>query len=272
MVCPKREIPLEWLCCPLTKDFLIQKGSELYSDCCVYNKNPIYGFWDFLPSDLTEFGNPHWRAWRQLQDNGMVSYNNSPAENLGVGRRADFLEFAEFCAFYGNVLDVGVGPQKCPTHIEFCTNKDVFFIGIDPLIGDQPRNFAFVRGLGEFLPFRGDLFDQVLFVTSLDHFVDPKPALLEAQRVILDSGEICVWFGEKDIGSPKPVKSHQWYEDLTIPNGAQDKFHFRRLTNDMFLDYLRELKLEITSSHIQNVDEWRRNYFFKLRTIGRRGA
>lgn len=270
MVHSRREIPLDWFRCPVTKELLTHNSGELYSSHGVYKQNPVYGFWNFLPTDFSEFENPHWKAWRKLQDNGTVSYENSPTENLGIGRRSDFLAFADFCDFHGNVLDVGVGPQRCPTHIEFCVKKDVFFLGIDPLVGDQPRDFAFVLGIGEFLPFRNDLFDQVLFVTSLDHFIDPKPALLEARRVTRKFGEICVWFGEKDIGAPKPAKPHAWYEDLTIPEGAEDKFHFRRLTNNVFLEYLDKLKLNVISSHTQRVDEWRRNHFFKLRPISSR--
>jgi SAM-dependent methyltransferase len=199
-----------------------------------------------------------------LQNNGQISYKFSPAENLGVGKRLDFFAFAEFCTFHGNILDVGVGPQKLPTHIQYCKKKEVFFVGIDPLKGVQKRSFPFVHGLAEFLPFNNNLFDQVLFVTSLDHFLDPNLAFTEAKRVLKDRGELCIWFGEKDKNAPMIKKTHEWYENLTIPEGAIDKFHLIGLTKSIFLDYVYAHHLKIVDFHVQNVDHWRKNSFYKL--------
>ncbi|MBK8125693.1 MAG: methyltransferase domain-containing protein [Elusimicrobia bacterium] len=142
--------------------------------------------------------------WEQLQENGEVSYREDPEHNLGVGARADHLAFADFCGFHGNVLDVGVGPQKEPTHLQRARDKSAFFVGIDPLAGEQPRNFAFVRGLAEHLPFRDGVFDQVLFVTSLDHMLDPVGALREARRVTKPEGRVFLWMGEKNPARPSP--------------------------------------------------------------------
>jgi hypothetical protein len=120
------------------------------------------------------------------------------AEELGVGEREDFRLFADWSRFHGNVLDVGVGPQKVPSHMRYAAGGDATFWGIDPLRGEQPREYGFVQGLGEFLPFGDGIFDQVLFVTSLDHFIDPRVPLREARRVLAAGGEVCVWLGEKD--------------------------------------------------------------------------
>jgi SAM-dependent methyltransferase len=192
---------------------------------------------------------------------------NSSATNgrRGSSFRPDFLQFAKFCGFRGNVLDVGVGPQRCPTHIEHSHGVDAIFVGIDPLVGSQPRCFGFVRGLGEFLPFRCGVFDQVLFVTSLDHFIDPRPALLEAARVISPDGEICIWLGEKDKAAPKPAKTHAWYENLKVPEGAEDRFHFKRFSTQEFEGYLKELGLATAQREVREIDSWRRNLFYKVR-------
>ncbi len=223
------------------------------------------GFWDFMPEAHPEFQRNEWKTWEQLQANGVVSYEADPEHNLGVGKRQDFLEFAQFCGFRGRVLDVGVGPQKCPTHIEHSEAKEAFFVGVDPLVGSQPRCFAFVRALGEFLPFRDEIFHQVLFVTSLDHFIDPRPALREAARVLLADGEICIWLGEKDKGVPKPAKTHSWYESLKIPEGAEDRFHFKRFSTQDFERYLQEVGMMIAQREVRKIDPWRRNLFYKVR-------
>jgi len=260
------EIPLEFFVCPVTK------GKLTFYDChCVTESGTIYerdvkhSFWKFIPKDPDLFKKEEWVIWKALQESAAVSYENDPDGNLGVGERADFLQFAEFCSFDGIVLDVGSGPQSCPTHMEYHSKADVFFIGIDPLVGEQPKRYAFAQALGEYLPFRDDLVDQVLFVTTLDHFINPEYALREAKRVVKEQGQICVWFGEKDKNAPKPPKSPEWYDKLRVPPGAEDPFHFRRFSAREFEQHVLATELQITDEATIYVDEWKRNRFYKLR-------
>lgn len=261
-----RSIPSEWFVCPVSKAPLAATGDELVSSYGRYRQNEDFGYWDFMPIVPGFMDRPEWHTWLKLQENGVVSYEADPEHNLGVGKRQEFLDFAEFCEFRGNVLDVGVGPQRCPTHMEYCMKKDVFFVGVDPLAGAQPRCFSFVRGLGEFLPFRNGLFDQVLFVTSLDHFIDPCLPLSEAKRVLRKGGDICVWIGEKDENAPRPTVTNDWYEKLRVPEGADDRFHFKRFTASQFEQYAVALDLVTAQGSVQQVSEWRRNLFYRLRT------
>jgi SAM-dependent methyltransferase len=256
------KIPLDWFVCPITKEKLQFINGSLRSSRFVYHQHPTYRYWDFFPQESLELEKSEWKIWEQLQANAIVSYQADPEHNLGVGKRKDFIQFADFCSFHGSVLDIGVGPQRIPTHIEFCSKKDVFFVGIDPLEGDQPRAFAYVRGLGEYLPFKNSLFDQVLFVTSIDHFIDPIIPLLEARRVVKYDGEICIWFGQKDKATPKPQDSHEWYENLSVPTGAEDRFHYRRVDGKQFENYLSKADLTIKKREIISVDRWRRNLFY----------
>ncbi len=257
-----KQLNKDWLSCPVTKESLKENEGELTSSKYSFSKKD--GFWNFIPQTLEELNAPLWKVWNQLQDNGVSSYNNSPTNNLGVGPRKDFMQFAEFCKLKGLILDVGVGPQKAPTHIEFNTNPDVTFVGLDPLAGAQPRDFIFVQGLGEYLPFKNELFDQVLFVTSLDHFIDPVIALEEAKRVVKNTGSVCVWLGEKDKNAPKPSVSPDWYKALQIPEGAEDPFHYRRFSVDDFKTFLPKAGLKITEEEVHVVDQWRKNCFFRL--------
>ena len=260
-----KNIPNEWFVCPEEKTNLSLVNNKLVTQKNdVYEKDEKDNFWNFIPKNLKIFDKDRWASWNILQENGVTTYANDASKNLGVGPRKDFLDFAEFCNFYGLVLDIGVGPQKCPTHIQYNKKEKVFFIGIDPLKGDQPRDFAFVEGLGEYLPFKNELFDQVLFVTSLDHFIDPTVALKEAKRVMKKDAEMCIWLGEKDKNTPKPTVSPEWYQKLEIPRGAEDPFHFKRFSIEEFKSYLTLTGLTIKESKIIEVDKWRKNCFYKL--------
>lgn len=264
------DIPLEWFVCPVTKQPLVRDGDALRAGDRVFRRDPEAGFWNFLPQDLPELEKPEWAVWEQLQENGVVSYNAAPTQNLGVGPREDFRMFADFCGFHGDVLDVGVGPQRCPTHIEYAAGTGARFYGIDPLRGDQPRDYAFVQGLGEYLPFRDRTFSQVLFVTSMDHFIDPREPLREAMRVLARDGEICVWLGEKDPSAPKPATSHEWYEQIKVPEGAEDRFHMKRFTHAEFEGMVADVGLRNAETVVHQVDDWRRHVFCRLTSGARR--
>lgn len=208
-----------------------------------------------------------WKTWKHLQRNGEVSYREDPQNNLGVANRPDFIRFGEFCDFRGLVLDIGVGPQEVPTHIDNFKDKATF-IGIDPLMGSCARKFIFICGLGEYLPFKEGTFDQVLFVTSLDHVIDPIVVLEEAKRVLKSDGDICIWIPEKSKDCPPPIKSNEWYDNLEKPDNAEDKFHFRRIYEDV-MDYeiLPKSCLKIIDKKTETINKWKRNLFYKVKPI-----
>ena len=262
-----REIPLEWIVDPITKEEPVFIENLAHCTSGKYKKNTIGGYWCFIPETLEELNSPLWTTWKQLQRNGEMSYLNDPEHNLGIGPRQDFLDFADFCNFNGSILDVGCGPQKNPTHMKYCTNENAFFVGIDPLIGEQPREFAFVQGLAEYVPFRENIFDQVSFVTTLDHFIDPKSPLIEAQRVLKEDGSIFVWLGEKDKNAPPPVEKPDWYEKLKIPEGAEDQFHYKRISSMDFIQNVKEIGLKISLQKTIEIDDFRRNNFYCLRQM-----
>ncbi len=260
-----REIPLEWIVDPITKEDPVIIENLAHCTTGKYTKDAIGGCWRFIPETLEELNTRLWTTWKELQRNGEMSYLNDPEHNLGIGPRQDFLDFADFCNFNGSILDVGCGPQKKPTHMKYCGNENAFFVGIDPLIGEQPREFAFVQGLAEYLPLRENIFDQVLFVTTLDHFIDPKLPLLEALRVMKKDGGIFVWLGEKDKNAPTMGEKPEWYQKLTIPEGAEDQFHYKRINNMDFIHIIKEIGLDISFKKTIEIDNFRRNNFYCLR-------
>jgi len=135
-----------------------------------------------------------WGLWEALQANGEQAYDIDPPSSLSVGDRDDVRAFARFAQLDGRVLDVGCGPQALPSYAAGMPGE---LVGIDPLAGEQPRDFAFVKGIAEYLPFADATFDRVLFATSLDHVLAPALALAEARRVTARGGAVIVWFGEQ---------------------------------------------------------------------------
>lgn len=139
-----------------------------------------------------------WETWQQLQENGLVSYTEDPANNLSVPGRQDVAAFAAFCRPAGLVLDIGCGPQSLPAY--WTSPEDGELIGIDPLPGVGDREFHFIQGIGEYLPFRSGSFDQILLASALDHALSPRGVLREAKRVLKQTGRLSLWVFDVQAG------------------------------------------------------------------------
>jgi SAM-dependent methyltransferase len=215
-----------------------------------------------------------WSLWEALQANGELSYRAEPEANLSVGDREDAASFGAFCELSGVVLDVGCGPQALPAY-----SGGDRFVGIDPLRGADERQFDFVQGLGEYLPFRPQTFDHVVYATSLDHMIDPVRALRDAARVLKPEGTIDIWSGEISSSSPTVLSSAahalrllrrgdlsefarnvrhrlggqvagQSTPSYRVPDGAADAFHFFEPTKQRVDDIIRAAGLTIVESGV----------------------
>jgi SAM-dependent methyltransferase len=191
--------PLDLIACPVCHAALEPSHSGALCPDCGRDYHGGHGI------DLTPVPPPdpevmaRWALWEKLQANFSAAAAAVPEHSLSVTVRPDADAFASFCGFAGTVLDVGCGTQPLPTYAEVDSCR---FVGIDPLPGSDERGFEFVQGLGEFLPFRTGVFDQVLFATSLDHMLVPRRALADARRVLRPGGAVNVWFGEIDRPAP----------------------------------------------------------------------
>ena len=219
--------------------------------------------WDLVPPQCRE-SSQLWSVWDQLQANGLVSYREDPEHNLAVGDRADCRAFGEFCAFDGLVLDVGCGPQSWPAYFSSYT-ATTRFVGVDPLVEQSSPRYLQLRAVAEHLPFRTGAFDHVIFATSLDHFVDPIRALVEARRTCRPGGEISLWIGEKRPGAPAVRgESPEWYRQLRRPEGSEDVFHVKRLGLADVMRFVEKAELSTRDHEVRRVDEFRTNHFFRL--------
>jgi len=98
----------------------------------------------------------------------------------------------------GLFLDVGCGVLPSLDYMA-ASGSDVNWIGIDPLLGDVARHFPFVQAVGEYLPFRDQTFDGVLFASTIYHQMDPRQSLERARRVIRPHGKLYVWYDSDRI-------------------------------------------------------------------------
>lgn len=225
-----------------------------------------------------------WPLWEELQRNGSIAYEADPETNLSYGRRWDAEYFAEFSDLEGLTLDVGCGPQAVPSYgLDF----DGHLIGIDPLVGVEPREFDFIQGIGEYLPFADETFDRVLFATSLDHMLVPTRTLAEARRVVRRDGLVSIWFSEHHHGTEggsnwsrrtkaatallrarefrtllRGAKSAlklgglaetpSYMSLVTVPTGAKDHFHAFHLDAELVQKWTSEAGLATVTSRLDH--------------------
>lgn len=249
-----------------------------YGHCpgCARRYPCTQGIYNMIPTPVPDEAlMERWPLWEKLQHNGMLSYTKAPELNLAVGKRKDAVSFGEFCGLSGFVLDVGCGPQSLPSYLPKKMGIEV--VGVDPLIGEQPRKFNFIQAIGEYLPFREGVFDHVLFATSLDHMVDPKQSLHEARRCLKKGGSLNLWLNEEENnGHSHDSKLGRWpilmkkgirtllkgdwmgtlgwrrffsyvktVAGMSIPEGAADCFHLKEFDIKQLFEWMKEFDLAV---------------------------
>jgi SAM-dependent methyltransferase len=263
--------PLDLIACPVCHRELTAADDRWACDACGrrFGGN---GKLDLTPNPPPDDEvRDQWGLWEQLQANFVAAATEVPEDSLSVTTRPDADAFARFCGLAGTVLDVGCGTQRLPTYADTSSCR---FVGIDPLPGEPEREFEFVQGLGEYLPFRSDSLDQVLFATSLDHMLVPRRALAEARRAIRPGGAVNVWFGELDReerrgplhrvretaaralrrgpkAAPEPAEP-EYIARLEQPDGAVDKFHVAHPSAASIAAWFAEVGLELRD--VERVD------------------
>lgn len=218
-----------------------------------------YGIFSLAPipfpdSDVLE----KWALWEKLQANGLTAYQLAPSASCAVAGRADVEAWKEFLELKIEtcVLDIGCGPLDIPEYLKGWSGVEV--IGIDPLQSvTPPTGMLFVKGIGEYLPFKSSIFDSIIMATSLDHVLLQQRVLSEVKRCLKHSGRILIWLGiipkvdeslsltqrvrrfvskcSKPVlhflGLVPPLPSQPfWYqlnERLEVPPGAIDPYHFQ---------------------------------------------
>ncbi len=145
----------------------------------------------------------------------------------------------------GPLLDVGCGPFGCPYYLKDYPTDLV--VGLDPMPNeDCEDNVSLIRGISEYLPFEGGVFDTVVSATSLDHCLSLDRSLDEMTRVLSPDGILLLWLGSVP-GSPA-------FDPLSPDYQPADQYHLFHFDLDWFeplvakrFEILERIKLERAS-------------------------
>ena len=136
-----------------------------------------------------------------LNNNGFLGYHFLPEGSLSLSEREDVAHFKKYILSQisqGKILDVGCGILELPGYLDF-ERKDGFeFFGIDP-IDDKSFKGVRITGCAEFMPFRDNLFDALIFATSLDHVCSLKRTIVEVYRVLSKRGKVIIWMADPSM-------------------------------------------------------------------------
>ena len=159
------------------------------------------------------------------QSGDINAYPIEAAAQRHFFRMSNFLSDAK-----GVTLDVGcdnpeLGASLFPAGVEY--------IGLDPFcIRSTPFR---VIGVGEYLPFLSETFDNVVFNTSLDHILDWRRALSEAKKVLKKGGVLYlstfIWTENADLITDIVHFHHfRYYEIL----GAIEELGFCKFDSQIY--------------------------------------
>ncbi len=115
----------------------------------------------------------------------------------------------------GLFLEVGVGTGR------FAERLNVAF-GVDPAFNAlrmaKSRGIRVCKAVAENLPFRNALFDAVIFCFSLCFVQDKVLSLMEAKRVLKDSGRLIIGFIDRDsfLGKKYMESASVFYESASF--------------------------------------------------------
>ena len=137
----------------------------------------------------------------------------------------------DILAVYHLCLDVGCGILPKPNYM----NDTSVYYGIDPFFGEYKRAFPFTQAIGEYLPFPSNTFDAVLFMSSIDHAIEPIQALREARRV---GRTLVVWTGLRT-----DAEIARWKQS----GKNYDIFHQRGFSEKLLIELIREVGITTLS-------------------------
>ena len=166
------------------------------------SRNGEYPVVDNVPRmipDLEERQDRSLALWQERQGKMWQNYQDGDDGVFSQGDEiTDYIGEIIAQAGEGLWLDVGCGALPLPGYMATSTSQ-VAWIGIDPFFGDSDRHFPFAQALGEYLPFRPDSFDGMLYGSTIYHQMDPPQSLESARRVIKPDGRLYIWYEPQKI-------------------------------------------------------------------------
>jgi SAM-dependent methyltransferase len=207
---------------------------------------------------------PHWKPWRKKLDlfDAFGRTHFAAEEREGTRLKARFFAFF---AVRGRVLDLGCGTGFNRRFLPRATR----YLGIDPLQLAPGYSFPFVRAVGEYLPWKPEVFDSVFCIATLDHVADPRMVIQECHRVLRPGGTLGIMTKVEFEGS----RLARWMLCLRVGlrkllhgnlrglvrglrevlTGAEDEFHMHHFSRVSLQSLCAESFGDISSHAIGNV-------------------
>jgi len=162
--------------------------------------------------------------YMKLMDNNINCYVGEPINSCSVEGHKEAKNFTKFICRYlrGFVLDIGCGPQAMPIYLENYPIERIF--ALDPLLPHKEHPFEFKQGISEYIPWKDNSFDNIIFATSLDHVFLLERVWDEVSRVLKKGGTVLIWTSF-DENAPK----YNPYRDDFVPYDGYHMFHHSRL-------------------------------------------
>ena len=259
------------LACPICRSSVAEDADTL--TCAAGHRFEVREGIPMLASEIRPFDR---RAeWERKQQAAIPEYqaevddpeSREAASVWTVGRL--FGEFWSGDLSGATALDVGCGPYSHQPYFRSSWTEDrvVRLIGVDPLFRAGQRQYEFVQGVAESLPFADSVFDVVLYATSLDHVAAVDAAMLESARVLKPGGTLAIWISLFDPGLHKAVSGalkRVTRESLRHPRAMasylrvvyalersrrvdwRDQYHLHRFDLSELKDYISRAGFSIT--------------------------
>jgi len=208
LACPDcKNFPLELKSFLTAQDRIIKGEIACFGCCCKYPVNE--GIPDMLPRKLRLQRNKEknsWQNWRKRL--GLFKERMKGWTEEDSRRSIPVYEelFHRFCPIKGLTLEIGCGNGI----VRHFLNKDVEYWGIDPdrnwilhpyhsftedIFPCLKEPFPFIQGVGEYLPFKDNSFDNIIITATLDHVNSPSQVFEESYRILKDGGQILLSVG-----------------------------------------------------------------------------
>lgn len=189
---------LPHLACPVDGSFPLkairQPDGQVTALRSAVREYPVLNNVPCLIPDLGKRGGRREALWRESQDGIWRDYQSEEEDifsgeddsmGLGVGEIIRQMGAGLF-------LDVGCGVLPLPGYMAV-PNDTITWIGIDPFFGHIARQFPFAQAVAEYLPFRPQIFDGLLYAGTIDFGIDPVRSLRRARTVIRPQGRLFIW-------------------------------------------------------------------------------
>jgi uncharacterized protein YbaR (Trm112 family) len=219
---------LDRLACPECKNFSMKlksssieeneiiKGEIVCHRC--HRQYPINeGIPNMLPDELRLKTIPKESIWREWGKR-LGSYKHRKKGWTEENSRSIIPVYEESFSFFypikGSALEIGCGNGV----VRHFLNRDVEYWGADPdkdwilhplysysqdIFPCLKEPFPFIQGVGEYLPFKDESFDNVIIAATLDHVNSPSQIFEESYRVLKDKGQMLLTVGIGEWGASK---------------------------------------------------------------------